>query len=364
MKKTKLWVIKNIERLILKSKHSSVTVILPIRNEAANIENCLKAILKQNYSGKIEILIIDGMSTDNTPSIIRKFSSNLPMLNIKILDNPGKIVPTGMNIALRQVRSEVVIRIDGHTFIERDYIKHCVEILGRKNVDNVGGRMVAIGITPFGKAVAVATSTPFGVGGSRFHYSEKEEWVDSVYMGAWKREVFEKNGLFDEELVRNQDDEFNYRLRKNGGKILLSPKIKSEYTVRSNPKALWKQYFQYGFWKVRVLQKHPAQMSLRHFVPPIFVFSLLSSLLIALFFPIIWYVFGLIVTLYLVANLFVSIFTCIKKGWYFFFYLPFVYSILHISYGTGFLAGLIKFVDRWGDKEGKVPRLSDFENQL
>lgn len=114
--------------------------------------------------------------------------------------------------------------------------------------------MNAIGSKPFGKAVALATSTPFGVGGARFHYSDQEEWVDTVYMGAWPRRVFEKIGLFDEELVRDQDDEFNCRLRRQGGRILLSPAIRSEYIVRSSPRALWQQYFQYGYWKVRVLQ--------------------------------------------------------------------------------------------------------------
>lgn len=339
----------------MKNNHSSVTVILPIRNEAANIESCLQAILKQNYSGEIEILIIDGMSTDNTLSIIRKFSSNHPLLNIKILDNPGKIVSTGINIALRQITSEVIIRVDGHTSIEYDYIKQCVEILESKDADNVGGRMIALGRTSFGETVALATSTPFGVGGSRFHYSEKEEWVDSVYMGAWRREIFEKIGLFDEELVRNQDDEFNYRLRKYGGKILLSPKINSKYTVRSSPKALWKQYYQYGFWKVRVFQKHPKQMSLRQFIPPAFVVSLILSLFLTLFYPGFWIFFATIAGAYLLTNLFASILMSAKKGWKHLFHLPLVFAILHVSYGLGFLVGLVKFFNRWGDKIGKEP---------
>src|SRR3954465_12513533 len=127
----------------------------------------------------------------------------------------------------------------------------------------------------FGQAVALATSSPFGVGGSRFHYAQSEEWVDSVYMGAWPRSAFERNGFFDEELVRNQDDEFNYRLRSNGGRILLNPRIKSHYYNRSTARSLWRQYFQYGLWKVRVMQKHPRQMSVRHFAPAALVAGLI-----------------------------------------------------------------------------------------
>ena len=184
--------------------------------------------------------------------------------------------------------------------------------------------MNAIGINAFGKALAIATSTPFGIGGGRFHYSNKEEWVDTVYMGAWHRRVFEQIGLFDEELARDQDDEFNYRLRAAGGRILLSPKIRSEYSVRSSPSALWRQYFQYGFWKVRVLQKHPRQMSLRQFVPPAFVASLLISVLLCFLpsslisyslnpYPFSFIPFFMILSCYLIANLSASIIIAAKK---------------------------------------------------
>lgn len=336
-----------------------MTLILPVRNESAYIENCLICLQAQDYPHDcMEILIADGMSTDNTRAIVKDFTALYPQLQIHILDNPDKIVPTGMNIALRQAKGEIIIRVDGHTIIAPDYVRQCVETLQRTNADNVGGRMNAIGSNPFGKAVAVATSTPFGVGGGRFHYSDKEEWVDTVYMGAWPRRVFEKIGLFDEELVRDQDDEFNYRLRENGGKILLCPKIKSEYTVRSTPTTLWKQYFQYGFWKVRVLQKHPRQMKLRQFVPPAFVLALVGSILLTLF-PVSRLLSTVIPLLYLIVNLVASFYSASKRGWQHIPLLPLTFAILHISYGLGFLVGLVKFANRWGDKQGKVPA---FEN--
>jgi hypothetical protein len=228
--------------------------------------------------------------------------------------------------------------------------------------------MKAIGNNPFGKAVALATSTPFGVGGGRFHYSDEEEYVDTVYMGAWPLRVFEKIGLFDEELVRDQDDEFNYRLREQGGRILLSPNIRSEYAVRSAPSALWQQYFQYGYWKVRVLQKHPRQMSLRQFVPPAFVLALLFPILLFLLSflglpsPVLSLPSSLlrplslmIPSIYLFANLGASFWTASKRGWRSLPLLPLIFAILHLSYGLGFLVGLVKFANRWSDKLGKVP---------
>lgn len=331
-----------------------ISLLMPVRNEGAYIRHSLEAVLNQDYpQEQIEILIADGLSTDGTRRIIQEYQAEHP--NIRLIDNPGRIVPTGINAALRRARGEIIIRVDGHTLIAPDYVSRCVEALQRSGAENVGGRMDAVGEGAFAGAVVLATSSPFGVGGARFHYSEKEEWVDTVYMGAWPRRVFEEIGLFDEELVRDQDDEFNYRLREHGGKILLSPKIKSKYTVRSTPKALWKQYFQYGFWKVRVLQKHPRQMRPRQFVPPAFAAGLLGAGILAVLFP--WGRFLLLAVAgsYLLANLAASLLTASKNGWRHLPLLPLVYAILHLSYGLGFLAGLVKFAHRWGDKHGKVP---------
>ena len=342
-----------------------VSIILPLYNESASIERVLDAILAQDYpAAQTEILIVDGMSTDATRAkIIAR--SQLAKRPIEILDNPKKIVPTALNIALRRAKGEIIVRVDGHTIIAPDYVRQCVDVLQRSGAENVGGRMNAEGRTVFGRAVALATSTPFGVGGGRFHYSSAEEWVDTVYMGAWPRRVFEEIGLFDEELVRDQDDEFNYRLREQGGCILLSPVIRSEYTVRSTPRALWRQYYQYGFWKIRVLQKHLRQMSLRQFVPPAFVLFLFLSFVL-LFFS--WPFFRFlpsvfILALYIPANLFASVVTMTKNRpvdsqFSILCSLPFVFAILHIGYGLGFLAGLFKFANRWGDKHGQTPTLA------
>ena len=171
-----------------------VSVIFPIRNESSCIEQVLAhASIMQDFPlEKMEFLIADGMSTDNTRALIGQFAALHPELQIRIMDNHGQIVPTGMNIALRQAKGQIIVRIDGHTLVAFDYVRQCVETLQRTKADNVGGKMNAVGNNSFGQAVALATSTPFGIGGGRFHYSDLEEWVDTVYMGAWPRHVLDR----------------------------------------------------------------------------------------------------------------------------------------------------------------------------
>ncbi len=335
----------------------SVSIIIPIRNESLNIRDGLAALFIQDYPYEVvEILIADGMSTDDTRNIIHELASAHSWQRIRIFDNAGKIVSAGMNIALRQAKGEIIIRIDGHTVVAADYVRQCVDTLERTKADNVGGKMNPVSKNVFGNAVAFATSSFFGIGGGRFHYSEKEEWVDTVYMGAWPRRVFEKIGLFDEELIRDQDDEFNYRLRERGGRILLSPNIRSEYKVRSRPRTLWLQYYQYGFWKVRVLQKHPHQMSLRQFAPPSFVLALLISIILA-FFPAFYMLSIIVPLLYLLINLCACLWIASRRSWSVLPYLPLVFAILHFSYGMGFWAGLFRFWNRWGDRNGITPQM-------
>ena len=333
-----------------------VTVIMPVRNERAHIGRSVAAILLQDYpADRLEVIVVDGTSADGTRDIVANMAIRNPHATIRILDNPGCIVPTGLNVALRVAQGDIIVRVDGHTIIAPDYVRQCVTELQRTGADNVGGKMNASGQGAFGATVTLATSAPFGVGNARFHYSNQEEWVDTVYMGAWSHEVFRRVGLFDEELVRNQDDEFNYRLLKHGGRILLSPYIRSQYTVRGTPSSLWRQYLQYGYWKVRVLQKHPGQMRLRQFAPPLFVAILIGTAALAPFTTIGQILMALIGGAYLVTNLIASLWTARQCGWRHLPLLPFVFAILHVSYGLGFLMGLVRFWNRWGDKVGKTP---------
>ncbi len=325
-----------------------VSIVMPVRNEADFIARSLGAVLAQDYPhDRLEVLVADGMSTDSTRAIIAATAAQSDVA-VTVVDNPGQIVPTGFNAAVRQSTGDIIVRVDGHTIIAPDYVRQCVDALQRTGADNVGGRMTPASEKAFGQAVALATSTPFGIGGGRFHFSDREEEVDTVYLGAWRRETFARIGLFDEEMVRNQDDEFNYRLRAAGGRILLTPHIRSTYYNRSSPRRLWRQYYQYGFWKVRVLQKHPRQMSLRQFVPPAFVAALVGAALLAFLTPAGGLLLGLVAASYGLANLAASAITAARHGWSHLLFLPPVFAILHLSYGAGFLVGLARFWNRWG----------------
>lgn len=325
-----------------------VSVVLPVRNEAAFISRSLRSVLAQDYPhARMEVLVADGMSTDQTRAEIERLAaeSDIP---VTAFDNPGRIVPTGLNTALDRARGAVIVRVDGHTVLAPDYVRQCLSALARSGADNVGGRMHAVSETPLGEAVALATSSRFGVGGARFHYSEREEWVDTVYMGCWPRSVFDRIGFFDEEMVRNQDDELNYRLLSLGGRILLSPQIRSRYYNRATLPSLWRQYFQYGYWKVRVMQKHPGQMRVRQFVPPALAAFLVVSLLLV---RLTWRPFALGAACYAVADILASFWAAGRRNLRVLPLLPVVFATLHFSYGFGFLTGLAKFAGRWGDRK-------------
>ena len=327
-----------------------VSVVLPIRNEERYIERSLDAVLKQSYpQDRLEVLVVDGMSTDATRSIVARYQEEYP--HVHLLDNPEKIVSFALNRALAAARGQVVIRVDGHCEIDRHYVRRCVDHLDRDGVVGVGGPIETIAETVVGRAIAVAMSSRFGVGGSRFRTSGgKSLFVDTVPFPAYTREAVDRAGPFDEELVRDQDDEYNYRLRKLGGKLLLADDVRSRYYSRGSLGALGRQYFQYGYWKVRVMQKHPRQMSVRQFAPVCLIVSLAVSLSIVPFHQIGWWMLAALAGSYLAANLAASCLAVSKGAWPGGLLLPPIFAILHFSYGLGFLVGLIAFWNRWADK--------------
>jgi hypothetical protein len=227
--------------------------------------------------------------------------------------------------------------------------------LQREGVDGVGGVLDTVGETYLAKVIAAAMSTPFGVGNSAFRTTpDKTMFTDTVAFPAYTRAAVEKAGPYDEELVRNQDDEYNYRLRKLGAKILLADDVHSRYYSRSSLRSLWRQYFQYGYFKVRVLQKHALQMMPRQFVPPLFVTVLLLSVAAAPFTPVGRYALAAIAGLYAAANVGASVLTARKQGWKLFPLLPVAFAAIHLSYGFGFLRGLARFWNRWGEDKQRT----------
>jgi cellulose synthase/poly-beta-1,6-N-acetylglucosamine synthase-like glycosyltransferase len=343
-----------------------VSIIMPIRNESAFIQRSLGAVLAQDYPRHLlEVWVVDGNSSDDTRDQIHRICQQFPDFHVSIVDNPEQFMPMGFNRALAHARGDVIIMLGGHAEIAPDYVSQCVRLLAEKDADCVGGAMETLATTPIGQVIALAMSSSFGVGGVAFRtLPDKEMEVDTSVFAAYRRDVFQKIGGLDEEMIRNQDDEFNYRLRAQGGKILFSPSIRSRYYSRATFSSLWRQYFQYGLYKVRVLQKHPRQMSLRQFVPPLFVLALFFSAFLA-FFPSTRFFSLITPAAYLLANLAASALTVLRASktrqsplTIYHFLLPLTFAILHISYGLGFLLGLFKFCNRWGDKTGRVPQFN------
>jgi glycosyltransferase involved in cell wall biosynthesis len=328
-----------------------ISIIVPCRNEKRHIRDFLDSLLAQELDPDwmIEILVADGFSDDGTRDLLRQYSAEKPA--VRMIDNPSRIVSTGLNAAIRAAAGDVIIRMDAHTVYRRDYIRECLRALAESGADNVGGPWVAEGRGRVGQAIAAAFRSPFCTGGGKAHDPCYEGEVDTVYLGCWLRSVFDRAGLFDPDLVRNQDDEFNYRLLRMGGRVWQSPRIQSLYTPRSSLAALFRQYVQYGFWKVAVIRKHRALAAWRHAVPPLFVASLLLTVLLALTtaaagasHAVTWIgaVLGLEVLAYLLACAAAALPFASTLDTRTLLILPAVMAIHHVAYGLGFLAGLLR----------------------
>ena len=327
----------------LSQKLPKVSIVMPVRNEATFIEQSLAAVLTQDYPhDRMEVLIANGMSSDGTRDVIARLTKSHD-ITVTVLANPGKIVPTGMNIGIRQARGDIIVRVDGHAVIQRDYVRLCVEFLTETGVDCVGGIVESVGSSYVGKAIATAMSSAFGVGGSVFRtasVSTKPALTDTVPFGVYRSEVFERIGLFNEQMVRHQDYEFSYRLRKAGGRIMLLPLAKAKYHVRTTLRSLWKQYWQYGIWKGRFIRAHPRSLKLRHLNPPLFVFALVVSVLLAIFSnPLAW-TLGVSLGAYAIFISGALISLSIKGKFKYIPIMPAVFACLHMSWGLGIWKGL------------------------
>jgi len=316
-----------------------VSIVMPMRNEEHFIARCLDSITANDYPyKKYEVLIADGMSTDRSREIVNKYSQKHP--HIRLLDNPQKIRVTANNVGIRAAKGEIIISMDAHVLYEKDYIRKCVELLQTTGAANVGGLQKAEGYNYVTWTIAHATSTPFGIGDAEFRYLKKEKWVDTVYLGAWYKKTLEKVGLFSEDWLRNGDYELNYRIRKAGGKILLSPKIKCKYFVRGTLRKLTRQYFLYGTWRVKTIKTHPDSIRWRHLLPPLLIlWLLLSPLLLATGWSFWWLPAGI----YFFYTFVTSTGIAIRKG---IRYLPLLIPtlwLIHISWGAGIYRGIMKF---------------------
>lgn len=325
-----------------------VSVIMPVRNEEDGIQDSVASVLAQDYPpGCMELIVADGMSTDATPEILARMQRREPRL--RVVKNPGRIMAKGFNIGVTHARGDIVLMMSGHSEMGPSYVSTCARLLQQGVADCVGGTVHAVAHGRQAEAIAAALTSRFGVGGVSFRLGAVEhKYVDTVAYGAYQRELLLKAGLLDEEFVRNQDDEFNHRLRKLGARLLLAPEIACRYHSRSSLRTLWRQYYQYGLWKVRVMQKHPRQMRVRHFVPALFV-SVLAVLAVAACFSAAARVVLLGVSgAYLAASIGAALRIGLRSGrWRLSPIISLAFATLHFSYGIGFLAGMIRFRNRW-----------------
>ncbi|OGP49105.1 MAG: hypothetical protein A2Y79_01455 [Deltaproteobacteria bacterium RBG_13_43_22] len=310
-----------------------------MRNESTFILKCLESLKLQDYPYDCyEVMIVDGSSTDGSKELLESF--DFGKINLHLMENPLKITPVALNIGVKAAKGDVIIILGAHTQVSSNFIKENIASLQRTGADCVGGLIQTVGDSFIGKAIALALSNPFGIGNAKFRYSTREEYVDTVAFPAFRREVFDKIGYFDESLARNQDIEFSGRLRRNGGRILLSPSIKVTYYSPSSLMGLIRQSFANGWWNIYTFIKSPGSLMVRHFVPMLFVTGLIFSVLITPFNAMGLLFLILILLPYLMFNLLMSIKISINHGSLFFSVMPFVFFSLHVSYGIGSVVGM------------------------
>ncbi len=322
-----------------------VSIIIPCRNEEKYIGKCLDSIVSQDYpKEKMEVSVINGASEDKTKEIIQSYTEKYPY--IKLLENPKKYTPFGLNIGLKTAGGEVIIRMDSHAGYQMDYISKCVKYLRESGADNIGGVIKTLPAkdTIFAKAIALVLSHPFGVGGSHFRLgSQKPKFVDTVFGGCYRKEIFSKVGFFNEKLIRSQDLEFNKRLKKAGGKILLVPEIVAFYYPQADFKNFLKHNFNDGVWLTYPLKFGIRIFSLRHLVPLVFVLILLVLAVLGVFVSIFFRaLFNIIFCTYLLLSIYFSLKISQKeKNLWYLGLMPIAFSIRHFGYGLGSLWGLI-----------------------
>jgi glycosyltransferase involved in cell wall biosynthesis len=323
----------------------SVSVIVPCLNEEGTINQLLEAVYNQSYPlDEIEIIIADGLSTDHTREVIHNFQQNHPNLIIKIIDNTKRIIPSGLNRAIETAQGKFIVRMDAHSIPDKDYIKKCINGLENNMGDNIGGiwNIQPGANTWIAKSIAVSASHPLGVGDARYRIGGTAQEVDTVPFGAFRRELVDKVGMFDETLLTNEDYEFNVRIRQSGGKVWMDPSIHSIYFARSRLRELAQQYWRYGYWKAQMLRRYPKTLRWRQLIPPLFIFTLFSLVLLSPVNIFARWMFATIVLLYTSIMVVVGITMSIKnKEIFMTLGVPLAIASIHFSFGTALLWGLI-----------------------
>jgi succinoglycan biosynthesis protein ExoA len=323
----------------------TVSVIVPCYNEQDTILLLLEAVYAQTYPRpQIEVVIADGLSKDQTRLQIADFQSVHPDLSVRIVDNPARTIPSGLNRAIQAALGEMIVRLDAHSVPQPDYVARCVAALEQRLGDSVGGvweiRPRSAGWQA--RAIALAAAHPFGVGDAHYRYTTTAQAVDTVPFGAFQRSLVERIGYFDENLLTNEDYEFNVRLRQSGGKIWLDPAIRSVYFARANMVDLARQYWRYGYWKARMLRRYPGTIRWRQALPPLFVLSLVGLLLLAIWWPVARWLFVIESAGYAVVLSLAGMQLGKKQhDWKLILSVPLAIATMHLAWGSAFIWSLV-----------------------
>lgn len=341
-----------------------VSIIIATRNEEDSIAKCIHAIIEQDYpNDKLELLIVDGCSDDNTVGVVAQIAKKRKF-QVKIFNNDKIIQSSAWNIGISESSGEIVLIVSAHSFIDKDYVKNAVHYLEKTEAEIVGGPMVVKGGGYIGETIGFIHHCKFGIGVGKFHDISFEGYVDTVYLTCYGRSIVEKIGYYDERLIRNQDIEFNSRVRNHSGKIYLTPELKSYYSCRDTLKGLWNQNFSNGQWNIYTSFIIPGTLSWRHFVPLLFVGTLIVSGILSLigwllgmdtFALLSFLVFVTINISYTLISLFFSFRISFEKGLKYFPILPIAFLTLHFSYGLGSIFGLIT-TPKWYHQNKDKPR--------
>lgn len=322
-----------------------VSVIVPCYNEEATICLLLEALCKQTYpSENMEIIIADGLSSDHTRLIINEFKIGNPQLDIRIVDNPLRVIPSGLNRAIEAAKGEYLVRLDAHSIPNVDYIERVVEALDKQRGDNVGGiwKIRPSGPGWIARSIAAAGAHPLGVGDALYRIGAKAQYVDTVPFGAFRRELAIKIGMYDEGMLTNEDYELNSRIRREGRKIWFDPAIQSTYFARSTYSSLAQQYWRYGYWKAQMLRRYPGTIRWRQAIPPLFSASLIVLFIGGIFVSWIWILLGIELIIYSIILIFAGIIAALNQNSpSLIIGLPLAIAIMHITWGTALIWGII-----------------------
>jgi succinoglycan biosynthesis protein ExoA len=323
-----------------------VSVIVPCYNEQATIQLLLKSLCDQTINkSDFEVVIADGMSTDQTRAVIADFQKSNPLLNVRVVDNPNRNIPSGLNRAIASAQGEWIVRLDAHSMPQPDYVERSVAALEQGLGENVGGvwEIQPLGSGIQARAIAAVAAHPLAVGDAHYRFGTRPQITDTVPFGAYARSLVDRIGGYDESLLTNEDYEFNTRIRAVGGRIWLDPAIRTVYFARPNLAALARQYWRYGYWKARMLRRYPASLRWRQAIPPLFVATLLAGSAVAIFWPTMRLLLAGLILLYVLilsgAGLQIA---WKKKDLALLAVVPLAIAIMHLTWGSAFLWSMIK----------------------